>query len=59
MVLCYVKGYGLMLSRRKWFDVGSSWVKKYGSMLGKRKWLDAGSKGMFQCWIEGDGVCVF
>jgi hypothetical protein len=41
MIQCWVKNYGLMLGRRKWFDAGSKgmvlcWIEWNGSMLGPR-----------------------
>ena len=68
MVRCFVKGYGLMLSRRKWFDAGSKgvvwclvqfWVKSTdSSMLGRRVWFDAESKSMVWCWVEWNGLIL-
>ena len=68
MVRCGIKGYGLMLSIRKWFDAGSKgmvwcfvkfWIKSTdSSILGRRLLFDDGSKSMVWCRVEWNGLML-
>ena len=54
MIRCWVKKYGLMLSRRKWSDAGSKgmvrcWIEGDGSLLDPRIGLLWGFKQVIGC----------